>query len=187
MRFFKSAAEFRKWLTKNHSAARELVVGFYKTGSGRGGLTYAAALDEALCYGWIDSLRRGIDDESWCIRFTPRKKDSIWSAVNLRHVARLTREGRMAAPGLEVFQERNPDRAGIYSFENRPRELPLVFRKQFEANPAAWAFFETQPPWYRRTAAFWVLSARKEETQRKRLATLIASSAKGRHAPPFAY
>ena len=187
MRFFKSAAELRKWLSKNQSAARELVVGFYKTGSGRGGLTYAAALDEALGYGWIDGVRRSVDAASYSIRFTPRKKDSTWSAVNLRHVARLTREGRMAAPGLEVFQKRNPARAGIYSFENRPRALPAAWRKEFEADKTAWAFFGAQPPWYRRTAAFWVLSAKKEETQRRRLATLMASSARGRRAPPFAY
>lgn len=187
MRFFKSAAEFRKWLAKHHATEPELLVGLYKTGSSRGGLTYPAALDEALCYGWIDGLRRGLDGERWCIRFTPRKKNSIWSAVNLRHVARLTREGRMAAPGLEAFQKRNRARTGLYSFEQRARELSSAWKREFRAERAAWAFFAAQPPSYRRTAAFWVMSAKKEETQRRRLATLIASSAAGRRAPPFAY
>ena len=187
MKFFASAGAFQKWLAKNHATARELVVGFYKKDSGRGGLTYPEALDEALCHGWIDGVRRTIDEESYSIRFTPRKKDSIWSAVNMRHVMRLKKAGRMAAPGLAVFEARNPARAGIYSFENRPKSLAPAYRKQFQANRPAWAWFEAQPPWYRRTAAFWVMGAKKDETRLKRLAVLIDSSAKGRRAPPFSY
>ncbi len=187
MRFFKTAAAFRGWLARRHASASELLVGFYKVGSGHGGMRYAEALDEALCYGWIDGVRTGLDEQSYSIRFTPRKKNSIWSAVNLRHVARLTAQGRMAEPGLRAFRERNPARAGIYSFENRPRTLAPAYRKEFAASREAWAFFGEQPPWYRRTAAFWVMSAKKEQTQRNRLASLISSSAAGRRAPPFAY
>jgi uncharacterized protein YdeI (YjbR/CyaY-like superfamily) len=179
MRYFKSAAAFRDWLEKNHDSARELVVGFYKTGSGRGGLTYPQALDEALCHGWIDGVRHRVDEERYSIRFTPRKKDSIWSAVNLRHVERLSKEGRMAAPGLAVFRARNPKRVGIYSFENRPKELTPAYLRELQASKQARAFFEAQPPWYRRTAAFWVLSAKKEETRRARLRKLIEASAAG--------
>jgi uncharacterized protein YdeI (YjbR/CyaY-like superfamily) len=187
LRFFDSAAAFRQWLAKHHASQSELLVGFYKTKSGRGGLTYAQAVDEALCFGWIDGVRHGIDADSYSIRFTPRKKRSIWSAVNLRHVARLEKAGRMAAAGLKVFRERDPKRAGIYSFENRPRTLAPSYRKEFAANRQAWAWFSAQPPWYRRTAAFWVMSGKKEQTQRRRLAVLIASSERERRAPPFSY
>jgi len=179
MKFFKSAAAFRDWLSKNHSAARELVVGFYKKESGRGGLAYPQAVDEALCHGWIDGVRHRVGEESYSIRFTPRKRDSIWSAVNLRHVQRLIEEGRMAPPGLAVFQARNQKRAGIYSYENRPSALAGGYRRELEASKEGLAFFESQPPWYRRTCAFWVMSAKKEETRRARLRKLVESSAAG--------
>ncbi len=183
LRFFASPAEFRGWLGKNHAKARELTAGFYKSDTGRGGLTYAQALDEALCWGWIDGVRRRVDDQSYCIRFAPRKKGSIWSKVNLRHFERLQRDGRVAAPGLRAYEERDPARSGVYSFENAPRELPPEYRRRFGAK--AWAWFNAQPPWYRRTAAFWVMTAKKEGTRLRRLSQLIAASAKGRRAPPF--
>ena len=187
MKFFKSADAFRNWLAKNHAGTREITVGFYKASSGRGGLTYPQALDQALCFGWIDGVRRRIDEESYSIRFTPRKKDSIWSAVNLRHVARLRKERRMAAPGLKAFESRNRERARLYSFENRPRHLSAAHRKQFAENEQAWKWFTAQAAWYRRVAAFWVMSAKKEETRLRRLGQLVAASARGRRAPPFSY
>ena len=186
VRFFGSASQFRRWLARNHAAERELTVGFHKASSGRGGLTYPRALDEALCFGWIDGVRRGIDDATYCIRFTPRKRDSIWSAVNVRHVQRLRREGRMTAAGLEAFQSRDRARSKLYSFENRPRRLPPAYRERFAANERAWKWFNAQAPWYRRTAVFWVMSAKKEDTRLRRLFRLIAASARGRRPPPFA-
>ncbi len=184
-RFFRGAGEFRAWLQKNHARATELIVGFYKRDSGRGGITYPQALDEALCWGWIDGVRRSLGVESYCIRFTPRKKDSVWSLVNLRHFARLQKEGRVAPPGLKVFEARDPALSGLSSFETGPKELSPAFRRQFVAEKKAWAWFESQPPGYRRLAAFWVMSAKKEETRQSRLQRLIEGSAQGRRATPY--
>jgi uncharacterized protein YdeI (YjbR/CyaY-like superfamily) len=185
--FFKTAAQFRKWLAKNHASAPELVAGFYKRDSGRGGITYPEALDEALCYGWIDGVRRRVDGESFAIRFTPRRPRSIWSAVNLRHIERLKKDGRLAPPGLAAFAARDPKRSGLYSFENRPRGLAPEYEKRFKANPHAWAYWQSRPPSYQRTACFWVMSAKKEETRERRLGELIASSAQGRPPARWAY
>lgn len=178
-KFFSSPDQFREWLAKNHDNASELLVGFHKKDSGKKSITYSQALDEALCFGWIDGVRRSLDDTSYTIRFTPRKPKSIWSNVNVRHVERLTKEGRMAEPGIKAYALRDPERTGIYAFENRPREFSPEFEKKFRANKRAWEFFQTEPPSIRRVCIFWVMSAKKEETRLRRLEQLIDSSSKG--------
>ena len=178
-KFFTSPDKFREWLEKNHDRAAELLVGFHKKDSGKKSITYAQALDEALCFGWIDGVRKRLDETSYTIRFTPRKPRSIWSNVNVRHVERLKKEGRMAEPGLKAYALRDPKRTGIYAFENRPKEFSPAYEKQFRANKAAWKFFESLPPSLRRTLIFWVMSAKKEETQLRRLEELMSSSEKG--------
>ena len=185
-KFFVSASAFHRWLHTHHSSSRELLVGFHKVGSGRASITYAEALDAALCYGWIDGVRTRYDATSYTIRFTPRKRGSIWSAVNLRHVRRLTALGLMRPAGLEAHRERDRRKSGLYSFENRPRALAPAYARTFKANRRAWAWFEAQAPWYRRTASWWVMSAKKDETRLRRLATLITSCAKGSKIPPLA-
>jgi uncharacterized protein YdeI (YjbR/CyaY-like superfamily) len=182
-KFFSSPEQFREWLEQNHDSAAELLVGFHKKDSARAGgkksITYPQALDEALCYGWIDGVRRSLDETSYTIRFTPRKPRSIWSNVNVRHVERLKKEGRMAAPGLKAYDLRDPERTGIYAFENRPKEFSPEFEKKFRANKRAWEFFQKEPPSIRKTCVFWVMSAKKEETRQRRLDQLIESSANG--------
>lgn len=187
-RFFRSASELRKWLEKHHARDSEILLGLYKKKAAHLGLTYADALDEALCFGWIDGVRRSIDDERWTIRFTPRKPGSIWSKVNLAHVARLTEAGRMRPAGIAAFEARTAKRTGVYSFEqSKPSELDPERAAKLRANAAAHAFFTKQAPSYQRTAAFWVMSAKKDETRDRRLETLIACSARGEVAPPFAW
>jgi uncharacterized protein YdeI (YjbR/CyaY-like superfamily) len=176
--FFKSPEEFRRWLEQNHASAEEILVGFHKKDSGKKSITYAEALDEALCFGWIDGVRRSFDETSYTIRFTPRKPKSIWSLVNVRHVERLMQEGRMHAAGIAAFERRTPERTGIYSFENRPRELSREYEKEFRRHKEAWEFFAAQPPGYKRQMSFWVMSAKREDTRRARLERLIDSSAK---------
>lgn len=176
---FLSAADFRRWLVAHHATATELQVGFYKKASGKGGLTYAEAIDEALCFGWIDGIVRTINEHSYTHRFTPRRPGSIWSLVNVRHVARLTEAGRMHAAGLAAFAKRDQKKTGIYSFENRPQKLPPAFEKKFRANAKAWTFFNSQPPGYRRLAIFKVVSPKQEATRERWLARLIADSAAG--------
>ncbi len=175
-RFFKTSAEFRSWLAKNRTAASELWVGFYKKDSGKGGITYSEALDEALCFGWIDGVRKSVDAESYTIRFSPRQPKSIWSAVNTRRVAALTKAGSMDPSGLEVFRNRDPGRTLLYSYERERAEFTGLWLERFRSNAAAWRFFDAQPPSYKRTVTFWVMSAKKEETRSKRLDALIAES-----------
>ncbi len=172
--------EFRVWLEKNHAESAELWVGFYNRSSGKGGITYQEALDEALCYGWIDGVRYRVDPESYKIRFTPRKSKSIWSRVNVRHVARLKKLGKMTVAGLRVFEEREERRTGIYAFEQKRPGLSAKHKKLFRGNTKAWKFFSSQAPWYQRTAGYWVSSAKREETRARRLRQLIKDSANGR-------
>lgn len=178
-KFFSTPEKFREWLEKNHDREEELLLGFHKKDSGKKSITYAEALDEALCYGWIDGVRKSFDETSYTIRFTPRKAKSIWSLVNVRHVERLVKAGRMAEPGLAAYARRDPKRTGIYAFENAAREFSPEFEKTFRANKKAWEFFQTEPPSIRRTCIFWVMSAKKEETRVRRLEQLIESSANG--------
>jgi uncharacterized protein YdeI (YjbR/CyaY-like superfamily) len=179
-RFFKSSAEFRSWLAKNRTAASELWVGFYKKESGKGGITYSEALDEALCFGWIDGVRKSVDAASYTIRFSPRQPKSIWSAVNTRRVAALIKAGSMDPSGLEVFRNRDPGRTLLYSYERERAEFTGLWLERFRSNAAAWRFFDAQAPSYKRTVTFWVMSAKKEETRSKRLDALIAESALSR-------
>jgi uncharacterized protein YdeI (YjbR/CyaY-like superfamily) len=176
---FSSQEEFRKWLVKNHAAASELFVGFHKKSLGKKGATYSEALDEALCFGWIDGVRRSIDADSYMIRFTPRKPKSIWSLVNVRHVERLQKTGKMAEPGLKALALREKHRTGIYSFEQKRPGLSAKFKKLFRANGPAWEFFSRQAPWYQRTAGHWVVRAKQEETRLCRFAKLVEVSVNG--------
>lgn len=178
--FFPTPADFRAWLEANHATAGELLVGFYKKGSGRPSITWPESVDQALCFGWIDGVRRRVDDESYTIRFTPRRRGSTWSLVNTRRALELIEEGLMQPAGLAAFEARDPARTDEYSYENRPQGLDSPYEAQFRANAAAWAYWEAQPPHYRRGAAHWVMSAKREETRQRRLATLIADSAAGR-------
>lgn len=178
-RFFKSQSEFRAWLEENHAAAAELWVGFWKVGSGKTGLTYEQAVEESLCFGWIDGLVKRHDEKSYMQRFTRRGPKSTWSTINIAKVAALAQAGRMAAPGLAAFAARDPARTNLYSFENRHVTLDAAFEKRFRAKAKAWKFFEAQPPGYKRLAAFWVMKAKKEETRERRFAQLVCDSAEG--------
>jgi uncharacterized protein YdeI (YjbR/CyaY-like superfamily) len=185
LRFFKSGSDFRRWLHEHHDNATEIWIGFYRKDSGKGGITYKEALDEALCYGWIDGIRKKLDDDSFTNRFTPRKKNSIWSNVNVEHVARLKREGRMMPAGVAAYNAKDEKRAGVYSFERERAELEPAMKKRFRQDLRAWKFFESQPPYYRRIAAWWIISAKRDETREKRLAQLIAVSGKEQRLAPF--
>jgi uncharacterized protein YdeI (YjbR/CyaY-like superfamily) len=185
-RFFRTPAEFRRWLERHHASQAQLWIGFYKKDSGKSGMTYVEAVDEALCFGWIDGLVRGHDAVAYVQRFTPRKAKSTWSAVNLRKVEALKSAGRMAPAGLEAHAKRDPTRAGLYSFENRHVVLSPALVKRFRSKKAAWKFFEAQPPGYRRLAAFWVMSAKKEETRERRFARLLGDSQEGQRVASVA-
>ena len=175
--FFATPADFRAWLAAHHATADELWVGFYKKGSGRPSITWPESVDEALCYGWIDGLRRQLDDERYVIRFTPRRAGSIWSEVNRRRAAELIAAGRMQPTGLAAYEARDDDKSRLYSYEARHQPLDPAYEAEFRTDAAAWAYWEAQPPHYRHGATHWVMSAKREETRRKRLATLIADSA----------
>ena len=184
--FFATAADFRRWLDQNHTGATEMWIGFYKKASGKKGMTYKEAVDEALCYGWIDGLLKRIDADSFEQRFTPRKTVSIWSNINVGHVKRLAAIGKMHASGLAAFAARNAAKTGIYSFERKqPAQLPAAFEKKFRANKKAWAFFTAQAPWYQRTAIHKVISPKQETTRECWLTRLINDSASGRRLDAF--
>lgn len=187
-RFFATPAAWRAWLAKNHAAATELLVGFHKRATGRPSLTWPESVDEALCYGWIDGRRRRLDAESYEIRFTPRKKGSHWSLVNVRRVRELKKAGLMTPAGARAFAARDTARTGRASYEaKKPATLSPAFVKALRANAKAWGHFHARPPWYRRTAAFWVMSAKREETRVKRLNDLIAACAAGKPIKPLSY
>jgi uncharacterized protein YdeI (YjbR/CyaY-like superfamily) len=179
-RFFKDQYAFRKWLEKNHAKETELLVGFYKVDSGKPSMTWSESVDQALCFGWIDGIRRSRDDESYTIRFTPRKPTSNWSAINIRKIETLTAQGLMAPAGVAAYAKRKEERSGIYGYENRPKELPEECAKLFRKNKKAWDFFTSLAPSYQRAVAHWVVSAKKEETKWARLEKLIAASGKGK-------
>jgi uncharacterized protein YdeI (YjbR/CyaY-like superfamily) len=178
--YFKSADDFRKWLSANHAKAKELLVGFHKKDSGTPSMTWPESVDEALCFGWIDGVRRRVDDARYTIRFTPRRTRSTWSLINVNRVQELIAQKRMKPAGLAAFEARHTKKTGIYAYENRPTELDEAFAKTFRRDKAAWAFFQAQPPGYRKLANWWIASAKKEETRQKRLAKLIADSAAGK-------
>lgn len=178
--FFESPAAWREWLERNHETARCLWVGFHKKATGRPTLTWPESVDEALCFGWIDGLRKGLDGERYRIRFTPRRPDSTWSAVNLKRVPELQAQGRLRAPGLAAYEARRPDKAEQYSYERQQAALDEESEQQFRAQARAWEFFCGQPPGYRKQAIWWVMSAKKPETRQRRLARLIEDSAEER-------
>ncbi|MDP2958792.1 MAG: YdeI/OmpD-associated family protein [Longimicrobiales bacterium] len=182
-RVFPSQAAFRAWLGKHHQGVAELWVGFYKKATGKAGMTYPEAVDEALCWGWIDGVKKRVDDERFTHRFTPRKAVSKWSDVNLRRYAELEAQGRVAPPGRAAFARFDPSKHRAYSFEARPEALPEELETAFRRSAAAWSFFEAQPPGYRRTAIHWVSEAKREETRLRRLAQLVEVSAAGGRLP----
>ena len=186
VKFFNTPSEFRKWLEAHHASETELWVGFYKKDSGKSSITWPQSVDEALCFGWIDGIRKKIDEVSYKIRFTPRKQRSTWSAVNIKRVPELTEQGLMKETGLKAFAARQENRSGIYSYEQRSPELPAQYAKKLKKNAAAWKFFQAQPPSYRKAVNWWVVSAKQEETRLKRLDKLIDDSAAGRRIPQFA-
>lgn len=185
--FFRNPAGFRRWLEKHHTTARELWVGLVKKHADKRGLTYAEALDLALCFGWIDGVRRRIDDNRWAIRFTPRTPSSVWSSVNIRRVTALKAHGLMRPAGLQAFRRRDEKRSRLYSYENikRGRRLNPAYARRFRANKRAWTFFQTQAPSYQRTTQWWVMSAKQEATRLRRLAALIERSAVGARLGQF--
>jgi uncharacterized protein YdeI (YjbR/CyaY-like superfamily) len=186
--FFASAADYRRWLEEHHSSASDVWVGIRK-GTGRqvdrGGLTYAEAVDEALCFGWIDSRLRGLDETSYAQRFTPRRPGSNWSATNVKRVGELIAAGRMRPAGLHAFEQRRTDRATEYTYATRPADLPEEFAAMFRRHEEAWRFFSSTPSSYRRSMAWWIVSARRQETRLRRLAAVIDESAAGRRIDPM--
>jgi uncharacterized protein YdeI (YjbR/CyaY-like superfamily) len=179
--FFATPADFRAWFVEHAATATELLVGFYRKGTGRPSITWPESVDQALCFGWIDGVRRGIDEHSYSIRFTPRQKRSNWSAVNVRRVAELTEQGLMQPAGLAAFEARTGARTAIYSYEQRHEAaFTDAQEKRFRARRKAWAFFTAQPPGYQTLMRFWVASAKREQTQEDRLTKLIEASAEER-------
>ena len=175
--FFKTPAELRRWFAKHHASEDVLWVGFYKKESGEPSITWAESVDEALSVGWIDGIRKRIDDRRYKIRFTPRRRGSVWSAINIARVEELKKARRMRPAGLEAFAARRENRSGIYSYEQRTADLPEPYAGVLRANRAAYAFFAAQPPSYRKLACWFVVSAKKEETRAARLTRLIEMSA----------
>ncbi len=181
--FFSSGSEFREWLEAHHSNTAELLVGFHKKDSGKGGITYAEALDEALCFGWIDGVRKSLDRSDYSIRFTPRRPGSTWSAVNTKRMAELMQANRVLPAGRSVFGKRDPSKTERYSYEKRSRELEEPYLSQFQGNEKAWTFFQAQAPSYRRVASWFVMSAKQELTRERRLALIMEHSARGERIP----
>jgi uncharacterized protein YdeI (YjbR/CyaY-like superfamily) len=179
IRFFKTASDLRKWFEANHQRADELWVGFYRKGSGRASITWPEAVDEALCFGWIDGIRKRVDEESYTNRLTPRRKRSTWSAINIARVGVLTKEGRMRPAGLAAFAARTTNKSGIYAYEQRRDQLEEPYATLLKKNKRAWTFFQEQPPYYRKLAGWWIVSAKREETRMARLRQLIEISARG--------
>jgi len=171
--FFATQAEFRSWLQEHCKTATELVVGYYKVGSGKPSMTWSQSVDQALCFGWIDGVRKSIDDESYSIRFTPRRSTSIWSAINIKKVEELTQAGLMTAEGQRVFELRKEHRSRIYSYEDEPVALEQSYEEQFKTNLPAWEFFNAQAPSYKKVILFWIMNAKQENTRLSRLEKII--------------
>ena len=183
--FFDTAADLRAWFEVNHDSAPELFVGYWKKGSGRSGVSHPEAIEQALCFGWIDSVARGIDEQRYRVRFTPRRKGSVWSAVNIAKIAELTERGLIRPSGLAAFEQRKVDQAPAYSYE-QDGAFDLEQAARFRAEAKAWEWFEGQSAYYRRAATHWVISAKRPETRERRLAQLIADSGAGKRVPPLA-
>jgi uncharacterized protein YdeI (YjbR/CyaY-like superfamily) len=184
-RIFPDSAAFRGWLEANHDTATELWIGFYKKGVPKASITYAEAVDEALCFGWIDGLTRRVDDEVYAQRMTPRRPTSNWSAINIAKIAKLTAEGRMHPAGTRSFEERDRRKDQSYSYEQPERALPAEWLARFAADEAAWAFWQSERPSYRRGAAHWVMAAKRDVTRERRFSALLSDSAAGHRVKPF--
>lgn len=182
-RFFATPAELRSWLEKNHDRATELWVGFHRKGSGKPSITWPEAVDQALCFGWIDSVRKSIDETRYANRFTPRKPKSNWSAVNVKRAGQLIELGLMTPAGRKAFEAREESRTGVYSYEQRPHDLPPQYERELRKNKKAAAFWRSQPPGYRKAATWWVVSAKREDTRLRRLAALIRHATRGERIP----
>lgn len=178
--FFTDQYELRQWLEKNYDKESELIVGLYKKGSGKENLSWGELVDQVLCFGWIDGKSKSIDDQRWCIRITPRKPNSIWSAVNIKKMETLAKSGLMQPAGLAAFEKRKEEKSRIYSHESEAKSLLPAYEKTFRANPTAWEFFNAQPPGYRKTVIHIIMTAKQEKTQISRLESVIADSAQGR-------
>ncbi|MBL7913035.1 MAG: YdeI/OmpD-associated family protein [Bacteroidia bacterium] len=176
--FFPKPSDFRKWLNKNHKKEKELLVGFYKVSSGKPSISWPQSVDEALCFGWIDGVRRSINEESYCIRFTPRKPKSIWSAINVKKIEELTKKGLMKPEGVAAFKLLAENKSKIYSHENKTKKLSPTYEKKFKTNKKAWEFFTTQAPSYQKVMIHWIMTAKQEKTQLSRLEKTISESAK---------
>lgn len=176
-KFFSTQNDFRKWLEKYHETEKELLVGFWKVDSGKPSMTWTESVDQALCFGWIDGVRRSLGKEAYTIRFTPRRPKSVWSRINIEKIERLKKDGLMQTAGLAAYDKKEDHRAVIYSYENRPREFTPEFEKKFKRNKMAWEFFEAQPAGYRRLMIYWVTSAKQEATRISRFERLVAGSA----------
>jgi len=183
--FFASAREFYDWLEEHHETEDEVYVGYYKTHTGKRRMTWSEAVDQALCFGWIDGRANGIDEHRYMQRFTPRRPGSNWSKINVEKVARLEEAGLMRPAGRAAFERRSDDRTGVYSFERGDATLPPEYEERLRANPAAAEYFDARPPWYRRAATHWVTSAKREGTRLRRLAQLIEDSAAGLDVKPL--
>jgi len=186
-RHFRNGVEFGKWLAKNHAKLDELWVGFYKKDSGKPSITWPESVDEALCYGWIDGIRKSLGEVSYMIRFTPRRAGSIWSTVNVNRVKVLVAEGRMQPAGAKAFAARKDDRSGIYSHEQKPTALPKECESALRKDKAAWKFYAAQPGSYVKAVAWWIVSAKKDETRVRRIALLVKCSAAGERIPQFTW
>ncbi len=176
--FFSGQTEFRKWLDQNHNKKQELWVGYYKKATGLPSMTWSESVDEALCFGWIDGIRKSIDEKSYMIRFTPRNPKSTWSAVNIKKVAKLKKNGLMSLSGIKAFPKRDKKNSKIYSFERKNVTLASKHESAFKQNKKAWSYFKLSAPSYKKQAIWWVMSAKKEETRQRRLGVLIHHSAK---------
>jgi uncharacterized protein YdeI (YjbR/CyaY-like superfamily) len=179
-RFFKTPEAFRKWLDRHHASRDELLVGYYKVASGRPSMTWSESVDQALCYGWIDGVRRRVDDERYCIRFTPRRPGSKWSDVNLKKVAQLKREGLMTPAGLEAYKRRVVGRRADYAYEENVKPFPAALLREFRSHSEAWKFFQSLSPSYKRKVTHWITSAKQEATRERRLRKLIEACEKGK-------
>lgn len=180
IKYFKSQRDFRRWLEKNHAITHELWLGYFKKASQQPSVTWPESVDEALCFGWIDGIRKGVDGLRYIIRFTPRRQGSIWSAVNVKRALDLNEKGLMLPAGTAAFNARKENKSGVYSYEQRSAKLDAPYEKKLRQNKAAWDFFHAQPPSYRKAIGWWIVSAKQEVTRLKRLEKLIKASAKGR-------
>lgn len=187
LHFFKSPLDLRKWFEKNYDNQIELFVGYYKVDSGKPSVTWSQSVDQAICFGWIDGVRKSIDGDSYCIRFTPRKPTSNWSAVNIKKVEELTKLGLMKPEGLAAFAKRKEHKSRIYTYENDPVKFPSNYKKKLMANKKAWKFFNSLPPSIQRVTTSWVVRAKQESTRLSRLETLIRDSEAGQKVKPFRY